>query len=145
MLWAPMGSAWLRVARGSRAKNVHLRVHFRTVNRLGGVQIDRDGDEPVWIVKLTGEHDLATVDDLREQLRTVPEADPLMVDLSDTVFLDSSILGVIVEAHGRSADGGGRFGLIVPDGSFAARLVELAGLTDRLPVYRSRAEAVTAP
>jgi anti-anti-sigma factor len=114
------------------------------VNRLGGVQIDREGDSSPWIVRLTGEHDLATVDALREQFGAVPEGDPLVIDMSDTVFLDSSILGVIVEAHGRSAEAGGRFGLVVPEGSFAARLVELAGLSDRLPVYRSRAEAVAA-
>jgi len=114
------------------------------VNRLGGVQIDREGDSPLWIVRLTGEHDLATVDALREQFAAVPDGEPLVIDLSDTVFLDSSILGVIVEAHGRSVEEGGRFALVVPDGSFAARLVELAGLSDRLPVYRSRAEAVAA-
>jgi anti-anti-sigma factor len=114
------------------------------VNRLGGVQIDREGDSSAWIVRLTGEHDLATVDVLREQFDAVPEGEPLVIDLSDTVFLDSSILGVIVEAHGRSVEGGGRLGLVVPEGSFAARLVDLAGLSDRLPVYRSRAEAVAA-
>jgi anti-anti-sigma factor len=114
------------------------------VNRLGGVQIDREGDEPAWVVHLTGEHDLATVDALRDQLAGVPGTDALVVDLSDTVFLDSSILGVIVEAHARSAGGGGRFGLVVPEGSFAARLVDLAGLGDRLPVHRSREEALAA-
>jgi anti-anti-sigma factor len=126
------------------AEKRRLRLHFATVNRLGGVQIDRDGDASPWIVRLTGEHDLATVDALREQFSDVPDAGPLVIDLSDTVFLDSSILGVIVEAHSRIADAGGRFGLVVPEGSFAARLVELAGLSDRLPVYRSRAEAVAA-
>jgi anti-anti-sigma factor len=114
------------------------------VNRLGGVQIDREGGSSPWIVRLTGEHDLATVDALREQFASVPDGEPLIVDLSDTVFLDSSILGVIVETHARSAEADGRFGLVVPEGSFAARLVELAGLADRLPVYRSRAEAVAA-
>ncbi|HET6850539.1 MAG TPA: STAS domain-containing protein [Gaiellales bacterium] len=114
------------------------------MNRLGGVQIDREGDSGPWIVRLTGEHDLATVDALREQFEAVPAGEPLIIDLSDTAFLDSSILGVIVEAHARSAEDGGHFGLVVPEGSFAARLVDLAGLSDRLPVYRSRAEAVGA-
>jgi anti-anti-sigma factor len=114
------------------------------VNRLGGVQIDREGDASTWIVGLKGEHDLATVDALRQELAKVGGSDPLVIDLSDTAFLDSSILGAIVEAHARSVDGAGRFGLVVPDGSFAARLVELAGLSERLPVYRSRAEAVAA-
>jgi anti-anti-sigma factor len=126
------------------AEKRRLRVHFGTVNRLGGVQIDQDGDASPWILRLTGEHDLATVDALREQFSSVPDAGPLVIDLSDTAFLDSSILGAIVEAHSRIADAGGRFGLVVPEGSFAARLVELAGLSDRLPVYRSRAEAVAA-
>ncbi|HYW29387.1 MAG TPA: STAS domain-containing protein [Gaiellales bacterium] len=114
------------------------------MNRLGGVQIDREDDSGPWIVRLTGEHDLATVDALREQFATVPGKEPLIIDLSDTAFLDSSILGVIVEEHARSVEAGGPFALVVPDGSFAARLVELAGLSDRLPVYRSRAEAVAA-
>ena len=108
------------------------------------MQIDREGDASPWVVRLTGEHDLATVDTLREQLAAVGDTDPLVIDLSDTVFLDSSILGAIVEAHARSVDAGGRFGLVVPDGSFAARLVELAGLSERFPVYRSRAEAIAA-
>jgi anti-sigma B factor antagonist len=114
------------------------------VTSLGGVQIDREGDAPTWVVRLTGEHDLATVAALRDQIRSLPGTDPLVVDLSDTVFLDSSILGAIVEAHASRADGGGRFGLVVPEGSFAARLVELAGLSDRLPVHRSREEALAA-
>ena len=60
---------------------------------------------------------------------------------------ESSVLEpthAIGEAHARSVDAGGRFGLVVPDGSFAARLVELAGLSERFPVYRSRAEAIAA-
>lgn len=106
------------------------------------MQIDQVGDAPAWVVQLTGEHDLATVDALRDQLASVPGTAPLVVDLSDTVFLDSSILGAIVEAHARRTEASGRFGLVVPDGSFAARLVELAGLSDRLPVHRSREEAL---
>jgi anti-sigma B factor antagonist len=114
------------------------------VNQLGGVQTDHDDGSAAWVVRLTGEHDLSTLDTVRGQLAAVPSGEPLVIDLSETSFLDSSVLGAVVEAHSRSEQAGGRFGVVVPEGCFAARLVDLSGLNERLPVYRSQQAALTA-
>jgi anti-sigma B factor antagonist len=114
------------------------------VNQLGGVQTDHDDGSSAWVVRLTGEHDLSTLDTVRGRLAAVPSGEPLVIDLSETSFLDSSVLGAVVEAHARSEQAGGRFGVVVPEGCFAARLVDLSGLNERLPVYRSQQAALTA-
>jgi anti-sigma B factor antagonist len=113
------------------------------VNQLGDVRTDHADGQP-WIVRLVGEHDLATLETVRGHLAGVPAGDALVIDLSSASFLDSSVLGAIVDAHSRCADAGGRFGMVVPEGSFAARLVDLSGLAERLPVYRSERDALTA-
>jgi anti-sigma B factor antagonist len=113
------------------------------VNELGGVQTDHD-EGSAWVVRLTGEHDLSTLANVRGQLGAVPSGEPLVIDLSETSFLDSSVLGAVVEAHARCEQAGSRFGVAVPEGSFAARLVDLSGLNERLPVYRSQQAALTA-
>ncbi|MGN6380541.1 MAG: STAS domain-containing protein [Gaiellales bacterium] len=119
---------------------------------LGAVTVDRQ--DGVWVVALTGEHDLATVDELRITLDSLlaPETRPLsqptlvVVDLSEAAFVDSSVISAITRAHEAARDdSGARVGVVVdsPE-SFAARLLDLLGLARVLPIYSSRATGVAA-
>jgi anti-anti-sigma factor len=58
-------------------------------------------DEGVPVVALVGEFDLACKDQLHQQFRALQDAKGrrVVVDLSQTRFLDSTTLGVLVRAH----------------------------------------------
>jgi anti-anti-sigma factor len=56
------------------------------------------------VVSLSGEHDLATADELSSALeRVVAQGEPLVVDLSDVGFIDSSTLHVLVSIRDSAA------------------------------------------
>ena len=79
------------------------------------------------MLSLAGELDLADAPALREALRRAVERSPkrLVVDLTDVTFVDSTILGALVEA--RSALGGDAFALAAP-GLEVRRALEVSGL-----------------
>lgn len=98
-------------------------------------QPDDDGDASV--VELTGEHDLSTVVPIRERIDTeLRRGGVVIVDLSTTAFIDSSILGVILESRDAAREAGRRFAVAMEGGRDAVRRVlEVTGLLDELPVY----------
>jgi len=63
------------------------------------------------LIKLVGELDLSTVEDVRRTLQTALGSDggkPVVVDLSELDFIDSTGIQALLEAHAASnADGGG--------------------------------------
>jgi anti-sigma B factor antagonist len=82
------------------------------------------------VLSLAGELDLADVPALRQTLRRAVERSPrrLVVDLTEVTFVDSTVLGALVEA--RSALGGDAFALAAP-GLEVRRALQVSGL-DRL-------------
>jgi anti-anti-sigma factor len=94
------------------------------------------------VVVLTGEHDLSSVDELRRAFEQASSGS-LMVDLSDTAFIDSAVLGALIASHREATDQGRPWALIVGNGSGAAvrRILELTGLDAVMPVYSSREDA----
>jgi anti-sigma B factor antagonist len=89
------------------------------------------GERPVLV--LTGELDIATVDQLRAAAGEVLSATgrSLELDLSQVTFLDSSGLGVLVELRNLLRERGGS--LTVGAASRPAiRVIELAGLAAAL-------------
>ena len=97
------------------------------------------------VVVLTGEHDLSSVDELREAFDQTSSARTVLVDLSDTAFIDSAVLGALIASHREATEQGRRWALIVGNGSGAAvrRILELTGLDAVMPVYTSREEAAS--
>jgi anti-sigma B factor antagonist len=58
---------------------------------------DLPGDR--WLVSLVGEHDLSTAEDLRERLWAIfRTGTTVVIDLTATTFIDSSTLGVLIDA-----------------------------------------------
>ena len=96
---------------------------------------------------LTGEHDLSSVDELRDAFDQASAARSVMIDLSDTAFIDSAVLGALIASHRDATEHGRRWALIVGNGSGAAvrRILELTGLDAVMPVYSSREEAASQP
>jgi len=113
--------------------------------QIGEIDLERT-DTGIAIVSISGEHDLNTAPQLRRRLdEEIGEGRAIVVDLSPASFVDSSILGVILDGR-RGADAAGLgFAVAQADGAQAvSRVLEITGLRSQLPVHTSRAEAVEA-
>jgi anti-sigma B factor antagonist len=86
------------------------------------------------LLRLSGELDLSTVGQLREQIfrSDVLDACEVRVDLSGITFLDSSGIGVVVTACKQVRAAGGSFSVICVPPGIVRRLFELNGLADYL-------------
>jgi len=111
--------------------------------RSGEVALDQSEDG-LTVVTITGEHDLNTAPVLRERLEgLIADATPLIVDLTEATFIDSSILGVVLQARRDAADAGIGFAVAHEDGDDAvSRVLEVTGLRRELPVHESREVAL---
>lgn len=89
------------------------------------VSVVQDGDSVT--IALGGELDLATVDQAREALGSVPAGASVVLDLTGLTFIDSTGLGLIAEAAVRSE---GELA-VIPDVR-TRRLLDLTGMTSRL-------------
>jgi anti-sigma B factor antagonist len=112
---------------------------------------DSHGD--VLFVVVRGEHDIYTAPALRDRLDEALGADSggarpagVAVDLSAATFLDSSILGALLEARRQALEKG--IGYVVCLGEApepgVQRILEITGLVPVFPVVRSRDEALEA-
>jgi anti-anti-sigma factor len=97
------------------------------------------------VVSLFGDHDLSTVDDLRSVLESLREEGArIIVDLSTATFVDSAVLGVLVEGHDQAKAAGAGFSVVLgdPPSRSVQRLVELTQIDTVLDVVSTRAEAI---
>jgi len=99
----------------------------------------RDG---ATIVSVAGELDLYNAEELRAALIEACAAEPsvLVVDLAEVTFIDSTALGVLIEARSRLADRGG-FRLASP-GLETRRALEVSGLDRHFSVFDTVADAL---
>ena len=99
-----------------------------------------------WLLRLRGEHDVATVDTLDAQLEAVfSHGTNVVVDLSDAVFIDSSTVGAIFRGvHTAHHDEKGTLVVSAPPGSFARRVFDQAGLGDAVPLFDNRRHALAS-
>jgi anti-anti-sigma factor len=95
---------------------------------------------------LRGEHDVYTVPDVRERLGELHRLELyVIIDLSQTAFLDSSVLGALLGAT-ETARAQSRDVVIVlgdPPTQAVARIFEVTGLGDVLATRSTRDEAHT--
>ncbi|MDX6571756.1 MAG: anti-sigma factor antagonist, partial [Gaiellales bacterium] len=92
------------------------------------------------VIALSGEHDLSTAPELRACLHDLADADAVIIDLDETTFVDSSILGVLVGGLRRARERDVPFAIVLGDGAHPAirRIFELTGLHDVFPIYPTR-------
>ena len=91
------------------------------------------------VVAVRGEHDLNTAPELRARLEELIESGtPVLVDLSPASFVDSSILGVILDARRVAEEADVSFAVASDEGAGAVgRVLEITGLRAELPVHDS--------
>lgn len=107
------------------------------VDHLGG---DR------WVIALRGEHDLSTIPRVQTALNRVFETGTcLVIDLTQTTFIDSSVIRTLLAAHQRALTiNGEALAIVAPPNSFAARVIDLVGLHNHLPIYQTKDTALQA-
>jgi anti-anti-sigma factor len=96
------------------------------------------------VITFSGEHDLNTTPQLRDKLTAaIQERVPVVVDLSGADFIDSSILGEVLDARHRAEDTGLGFAVVLTNGApSVGRVLEVTGLDSSLPVHKTRAAAI---
>ena len=95
------------------------------------------------IVAPTGAIDLTSSRDLSAHLGELAgNAGDAVLDLSEVEVLDSMGLGVVLKAATRFHRQGKQLVLVVPPGGNMERLLELAGVRDRLAITATREEAL---
>jgi anti-anti-sigma factor len=96
------------------------------------------------VLKLLGEHDLTSKDELQAILRqALLEGELLIVDLTEADFIDSSVLNNLMGVERLAQERGLRVALQVDPSSSIARVLEVAGFTDHFPCAASRQHAAT--
>ena len=96
------------------------------------------------MVTFSGEHDLNTAPELRDQLAgAIAGETPVVVDLSGAAFIDSSIIGAVLDARREAHEKGLGFAVALSQGAQpVARVLEVTNLTSTLPVHPTRDAAV---
>jgi anti-sigma B factor antagonist len=102
---------------------------------------ERDG---AVVVRLAGELDLYNAHAVRDELLAAAARGParLVVDLSDVTFIDSTGLGVLIEARTRLANRRGF--LLAAPGLETRRALEISGLDRHFAVHDSLDDALGA-
>ena len=96
------------------------------------------------VVKLGGELDLYNAPEVREALAAACADSPqrIVIDLSEVEFIDSTALGVLIEARTKLENR--RAFLLAAPGLETRRALEISGLDKHFSVYDSVSEALLA-
>ena len=86
------------------------------------------------VLKLRGEHDLATAVDIQDALDSI--WGKLLVDLSECDFIDSTVISVLIRDSRARAREGHNLELLTPlENETITRTLEVAGLRDALVIH----------
>lgn len=90
------------------------------------------------VLHAQGELDLSVAADLHAAIESRSDsALPVVLDLSDCAYLDSTILRVLVRSVRKMPD---RFGIVVPPAAPVRRIFDVAALIGVLPIVETREE-----
>ena len=108
-------------------------------------RVERHERGGIAVVAPFGEHDLATADAIRREIAAEPDR-PVVVDLSGVSFIDSSVLGVLVEAQRMAAESGRGFAIVLGSTppETVRRVLEITGLLRKLPIHATYDDARSA-
>ena len=100
-------------------------------------------DDGTYVISLTGEVDLYTAPEFKQQLLDVigEGGKDVVVDFSDTTFIDSTTLGVLVGGVKRLRAQDGRLSLVCSDRNIT-KIFEITGLDRVFTIYPTRDEAL---
>jgi anti-anti-sigma factor len=117
----------------------------RLADAVTPLAVERSRSDGYELLTVEGELDIATaprmIGALNEAIAEMSA--PLVVDLSDVVFMDSTGLALLMNARARVVRMGHGFAIICPTGPIA-RVFEIADMVDSLRVCPDRASARAA-
>ena len=98
-----------------------------------------------YVISLAGEVDLYTAPEFKQQLLQVISdgAKNVIVDFSNTTFIDSTTLGVLVGGVKRLRTNEGQLSLVCSDRNIT-KIFEITGLDRVFTIYATRDEAVNS-
>jgi anti-anti-sigma factor len=101
--------------------------------QLLSIRCERRGS--AYHVEPRGELDIATAEQLEQELRTAEESDAetIVLDLSGLEFMDSTGLRVVLDINERCGGDGGRL-RVIAGAPAVERLLDIVGLRGRLPL-----------
>ena len=100
-------------------------------------------DESTYVIALSGEVDLYTAPEFKQQLLEViaKGGKDVVVDFTKTTFIDSTTLGVLVGGVKRLRAQDGRLSLVCSDRNIT-KIFEITGLDRVFTIYPTRDEAL---
>ncbi len=106
------------------------------------IKTEQLGDD-AYVISLAGEVDLYTAPEFKQQLLEVigQGGKQVIVDFSDTTFIDSTTLGVLVGGVKRLRTNEGQLALVCSDRNIT-KIFEITGLDRVFTIYPTRVEAV---
>ncbi|TMK72537.1 MAG: STAS domain-containing protein [Actinobacteria bacterium] len=107
------------------------------------IDTEQLGNE-AYVISLKGEVDLYTAPEFKQQLLEVigQGGREVIVDFSDTTFIDSTTLGVLVGGVKRLRTNDGQLSLVCNDRNIT-KIFEITGLDRVFTIYPTRDEAVS--
>ena len=107
------------------------------------IKTEQLGDH-AFVIALAGEVDLYTAPEFKQQLLDVigQGAKDVVVDFSDTTFIDSTTLGVLVGGVKRLRTNDGQLSLVCSDRNIT-KIFEITGLDRVFTIYPTRDEAIS--
>jgi len=101
-------------------------------------------DDSTYVIALAGEVDLYTAPEFKQQLLDViaKGAKDVVVDFTNTTFIDSTTLGVLVGGVKRLRTNDGQLSLVCSDRNIT-KIFEITGLDRVFAIYATRDEAVS--
>jgi anti-sigma B factor antagonist len=106
------------------------------------IQTEQLGED-AYVISLAGEVDLYTAPEFKQQLLDVitQGARNVIVDFSNTTFIDSTTLGVLVGGIKRLRTNDGQLSLVCSDRNIT-KIFEITGLDRVFTIHATRNEAV---
>lgn len=92
----------------------------------------------VALVVLAGEHDLHSASEVQQTLdQSLAVCDHLIVDLSSADFIDSTIIGVLLQTKKDTLERDRKFNVVLGTAPIVERILEVTGVVGRLNVVPS--------
>ena len=130
---------WTELGQGMAVGSVLVGKRRMATAEAGTFEVEYQDD--VAVVRLFGEHDISTSDLLRVEFERHPE-DGIVVSLTETEFLDSSVVHELFAVHEWLRARNRQLVLHVATASIVRRVLELSGLSAALPCTGSLEQAI---
>lgn len=105
------------------------------------IRCEMQGDAAV--ASVIGEFDISSADELRRVITTgCAEASGLVLDLTETVYLDSSAIRTLLSLSRMFQTRGGAVAAVVPARGLVRKVVLVSGFDAVMPVVETRDEAL---